>query len=53
MGYLFQAEYWAKHPNGCSFGLLWLRKLAKVLKRQRGINRHLFMKIKENKRKGR
>ena len=29
MGHLFQANCWEKHPSGCSFGLLWLRKLEK------------------------
>jgi len=38
MEHVFQAEWWAKHPSGCSFGLLWLSKLAKNLKKQRGIN---------------
>ena len=27
MGHLFQVECWERHPKGCSFGLLWLRKL--------------------------
>lgn len=44
-----------KHLSGCSFGLLWLRKLAKVvekdLERKRNIIWHAFTKIKENKRK--
>ena len=57
MGHLFQVECWAKHPSGCSFGLLWLRKLTmakeKALERQIGILAHLFMKIMEIKRKGR
>ena len=30
MGHLFQAKCWEKHPRGCSFGLLWIRKLAKA-----------------------
>ena len=41
MGHLFQAECWEKHPSGCSFRLIWLRKLEKEkeksLKRQNGI----------------
>ena len=37
MGHFFQAECWEKHPSGCSFGLLWLRKLAKALERQNDI----------------
>jgi len=41
IGHVLQAEWWEKHPSGCSFGLLWLRKLAKemnkVLERQNGI----------------
>jgi len=50
-------ECWARHPRGCSFGCLWLRKLAKAmtkaLERQKGILAHLFMKIMEIRRKGR
>ena len=41
MGHVFQAECWARHPRGCSFGCLWLRKLAKemanALERKNGI----------------
>ena len=29
MGHVFQAECWEKHPNGCSFDLLWLREIGK------------------------
>ena len=57
MGHVFQVECWARHPRGCSFGCLWLRKLAKAmakaLKRQKVILAHLFMKIMEIRRKGR
>jgi len=28
MGHVFQAEWWEKHPSGCSFSLILLRKLA-------------------------
>ena len=44
-----------KHPSGCSFGLLWLRKMARELEKdfKKGIIGIYFMKIKENKRKGR
>ena len=42
MGHIFQVEWLEKHPSWCSFGLLWLRKLAKELvkdlKRKRGVN---------------
>ena len=42
---------------GVHFGLLWIRKfakeMAKALARQSGIYWHSFMKIMENKRKGR
>jgi len=57
MGHEFQAKWWEKHPSGCSFGLLWLRKLAKAM--EKSLERHeefigiLFMKIKEIRRKGR
>ena len=55
MGHVFQVEWWAGHPSGCSFGCLWLRKLAKAmakeLKRQKCILVHLFMKIMEIRRK--
>ena len=27
MGHLFQAECWAKHLSGCSFGLLWIKEI--------------------------
>ena len=41
MGHLFQAECGEKHPSGCSFRLIWLRKLAKAkensLERKNGI----------------
>ena len=41
MGHIFQVEWWAKHTCGCSFRLIWLRKLAKAkangLERQNGI----------------
>jgi len=41
MGHLFQVECSARHPRGCSFGCLWLRKLAKAiakaLERQNGL----------------
>jgi len=36
-----------KHPNGCSFGLLWLKEIGKGKEALIGI---LFMKIKENRR---
>jgi len=56
MKHIFQAEWWERHPSGCSFGCLWLRKFAKemtkALKRQKGILAHLFMKIMEIGRKG-
>ena len=55
MGHLFQTEWWERHPSGCAFGCLWIRKLAKAmakaLKRQKGILAHLFMKIMEIRRK--
>ena len=53
MGHIFQAECWVGHPSGCSFGCLWLRKLAKTLKRKKCILAHLFMTITEIRRKGR
>jgi len=31
MGHVFQVEWWEKHPSGCSFSLLWLRKFAKEM----------------------
>ena len=49
MGHVFQAEWWGKHPNGCLFGLLWLRKLENEV--EKALERHeefiiiLFMKI--------
>ena len=29
MGHVFQAKCWEKHLSGCSFGLLWLKKIDK------------------------
>jgi len=53
-GHVFQAECWARHPRGCSFDCLWLRKLAKVMAKElKGILAHLFTKIMEIRRKGR
>ena len=57
-GNIFQAEFWSRHPSvGVHFGLLWLRKMekekAKELKRKKSFLAHLFMKMKENMRKGR
>ena len=47
-GTLFQAKCWARHPTGCSFGYLWLRKLAKEMAKElKGILAHLFTKIME------
>ena len=41
MAHLLQYECWEIHPRGCSFGCLWLRKLAKektkALERQNNI----------------
>jgi len=57
MGHLFQAQCWARHPRRCSFGCLWLRKLAKAmakaLKGKKAFLAHLFMKIMEIRRKRR
>ena len=56
MGHLFQVECWARHPSGCSFGLLWLRKLEKAMEkdmeRKEAFIDILFMKIKEIRGKG-
>lgn len=42
MGDIFQAKWWGKHPCGCPFGLLWLRKMekemVKALERKNGIS---------------
>ena len=57
MGHIFQVEWWEKHPSGCSFSLLWLRKLAKEM--AKALERHeafigiLSIKIMEIRRKGR
>ena len=57
IGHVFQDEWWEKHPSGCSFRLLWLRKLtkarAKAMERKNGILAQLFMKIMEIRRNGR
>jgi len=31
MGHVFQDGWWARNPSVCSFGCLWLRKLAKPM----------------------
>ena len=31
MGHLFLAECWAMHARWCSYGCLWVRKLAKAM----------------------
>jgi len=52
MGHVFQAECWARHLRGCSFGSLWLRKLekpmTKALGRQNGIFRTFIYENKGN-----
>ena len=57
MGHIFEAKSWENHPSGCSFDLLWLRKLAKAkekdLKGKMELLAQLFMKIMEIGRKGR
>ena len=57
MGHLVQVECQAKNPSGCSFGLLWLRKLEKEIEKDLESNETLidilFIKIMENRRKGR
>jgi len=45
MGHVFQVELWARHLRGCSFGCLWIGKLAKAMaKALKGILAHLFIK---------
>ncbi len=55
MGHIFQVEHWARHPSGCSFSLLWIRKLekemAKALERHEAFIEILFMKIIRIRRK--
>lgn len=52
MWHIFQDEWWAKHPRGCSFGFLWLRKLekeiTKALERKDGIFGTLIYENKGN-----
>ena len=33
MGHVLQVEWLEKHTSGCSFILLWLRKLAKAMEK--------------------
>lgn len=51
MGHVFQGECWKKHPSGCSFRLLWLKKIGKGngkgFGRQEELIGILFMEIKE------
>ena len=55
MGYVFQDEWWEKHPNGCSFRLLWLKEIGKemekALKRKSGINQHVIYENNGNQEK--
>ena len=55
MGHLFQAECWARHPRGCSFGCLWPGKLAKAmnkaLERRNGIFGTFIYEINGNQEK--
>ena len=53
MGHVFQAEWWGKHPNGCWFGLLWLRKWKRLWKGKEALICILFMKLMEIRKKGR
>jgi len=57
MGHVFQAEWWTGYPRWCSFGSLWIRKLAKAMakasKRHEALIGIFFMKIMEIRRKGR
>ena len=57
MGHIFQAEWWEKHPSGCSFDLLWLRKLAKEmendLERKNDINWNFIYENNGDRGKGR
>jgi len=50
MGHVFQAEWWAKYPSGCSFRFIMAMEIGKGKVALIGI---LFMKIMENRRKGR
>jgi len=55
VGHVLQAKRWVRHPRGCSFGFLWLRKLAKTM--TKALEMHealigiLLMKIMEIRRK--
>lgn len=42
MGHIFQVEWWGKHPNACSFGLLCLGKLAKAMAKPLESHEELF-----------
>jgi len=58
MGYAFQVGCWVKYPSGHHLFLIMAKgklekALAKALKRKSGIIGILFMKINENRRKGR
>ena len=58
MGHVFQVECWEKRPSGNHFLFIMARgELEKVMENtfegKKGINWHLFMKIKEIGRKGR
>jgi len=49
MGHVFQVEWWEKHLHGLSLWFIMAKEIGKGKEALIGI---LFMKIKENKRKG-
>jgi len=57
MRHVSHVEWWGEYSSGCSFRLLWLRKLAKAMANTLEMHEEfisiLFMKIKEIRRKGR
>ena len=52
MGHLFQAECWEKPSSGCSFQLIWARKLEKAMEKDLERKNDIFGKfISENNEK--
>ena len=56
-GHLFQVDCWAKNPSEGVNLLLWIKEIGKDngqgIKEEKIFLAHLFMKIKEIRRKGR
>jgi len=54
MGHIFQVGWWVKNPSGCHFPFIMAKEISKGIgKGKETLSGILFMKIMENRRKGR